>query len=528
MPLLHPTPPQSPTAGRPARAHWGGVALAALLALQPLAVSHAQNASANNAVPRVSGSLPSLGDGGEMSIADERRLGDSIARQIYRDPDYLDDPVLMDYLQSIWNPLLAAARARGDVPEALSERLAWELMIDRTKAVNAFALPGGYMGVNLGLLAVTETPQELASVLAHEMSHVSQRHISRLMARQGSEAPWLMGAMILGALAARNNADVANAAIVGGQALAMQNQLNFSRDMEREADRVGFGVLTEAGFPGQGFVSMFDKLQQSSRLNDDGAFPYLRSHPLTTERIADRRLRLAADGAGHRAHAALPGAGLHALMAARARVLAEPLPDRWRAWVAVGIGPKASPGDRYAAALSASRLGQHAQALGLAQALRQQEATPETQAALDGLLIETLLAAPNGAQDGRLAALRDTALGSATRAGLMQGALAALAMGQPALAVPRLQTWVVKHPRDALAWQTLSRGQTALGQKVRALRSEGESFAAMLDPEGALARYKAAQALPAAERQADAMEMAIVDARRREAEEQVRELARQK
>ncbi|MDO9203697.1 MAG: peptidase M48, partial [Hydrogenophaga sp.] len=104
----------------------------------------------------VSGGLPGLGDVQGMSIAAERRLGDSIARSIYRDPDYLDDPVLGDYLQAIWQPLLAAAQARGDVPPELSERLAWELMISRDRRVNAFALPGGYLGVHLGLIGVTE------------------------------------------------------------------------------------------------------------------------------------------------------------------------------------------------------------------------------------------------------------------------------------------------------------------------------------------------------------------------------------
>jgi predicted Zn-dependent protease len=513
--------------GRRLLAGLGTAALAVTLSLQPIARSHAQSRAADGSGALASRSLPGLGDGSDLSISDERRLGDSIAKQIYRDPDYLDDPVLVDYLQSVWTPLLAAATARGDVPPELSERLAWELMIDRNKQVNAFALPGGYMGVNLGLLAMTETPQELASVLAHELSHVSQRHIARLIARQGRDAPWLLAAMILGAMAARNNADVANAAIVGGQALAAQNQLNFSRDMEREADRVGFGVLTEAGFPGQGFVSMFDKLQQSSRLNDDGAFPYLRSHPLTTERMADMRLRLSGVEVHAVANGVVPPLALHALMSARARVLAETGPDRWRAWLTVGSGHKAREQDRYAAALSASRLGQHGEAVALAQLLREQ-ATPETQAATDELMIEVLLAAPNGAKDARLVALRDAALASSSRAGLMQGALAALAMGQAELATPRLQTWVINHPRDALAWRTLSRAQSALGQRVRSLRSEAASYAAVLDPEGALARYKAAQALPASERQADAIEMAIVDARRRETEAQIRESARQK
>src|SRR5690606_7669256 len=242
--------------------------------------------------------LPSLGDGEGLTVSAERRLGDRIARSIYRDPDYLDDPVLVDYLQQLWLPLLAAAKQRGEVPQELAERMAWELMISRDRRVNAFALPGGYLGVNLGLLAATERPEELASVLAHELSHVSQRHIASLMSNEQRMAPWMIAAMVLGALAAGSNPQAAGAAIAGGTAVAAQQSLNFSRDMEREADRIGFGVLTGAGFDGQGFVSMFDKLQQASRLNDDGSFPYLRSHPLTGERIADMQGRLPSAGAG--------------------------------------------------------------------------------------------------------------------------------------------------------------------------------------------------------------------------------------
>lgn len=479
--------------------------------------------------------LPSLGDGSGMTVAAERALGDSIARDIYRDPDYLDDPLLGDYLQSIWQPLLSAARSRGDVDPELSERLAWELMISRDRTVNAFALPGGYLGVNLGLLSVTETPQELASVLAHELSHVSQRHIARMISQQDRQAPWLIGAMILGALAAKSSVDAANAAIVGSQAVAAQTQLNFSRDMEREADRVGFGVLTTAGFPGEGFVSMFDKLQQASRLNDDGGFPYLRSHPLTTERIADMKARLPlapARPVGPVMQAAAPvtpDQEIHVMMSARARVMAENGPDRLQVWLRNGQEAKAGLGARYAAALAASRLGRHEQAEQLAAQVARQ-AGPAAQRHAEWLQLEVGLTAlqqrARNTPSAEWLTWRDRALASGTRAGLLLGAQAALASGVPREAAQRLHGWVIERPRDALAWQTLSRAEMAQGQRLRSVRAEAEARAAQLDWPGALERFRAAQALPAPDRSADPVELAIVDARAREMDQKVRELAR--
>lgn len=505
---------------------------AALLATAPASPLLAQPTPQRSVV---ASGLPSLGDGAGLSVADERRLGDRIAAQIYRDPDFLDDPVLMEYLQLIWQPLIAAARARGDVAPELSDRLAWELMIDRTKTVNAFALPGGYMGVNLGLLAITERPEELASVIAHELSHVAQRHIARMVASQERLAPWMLGAMILGALAAGSNANVAGAAMAGSQALAAQSQLNFSRDMEREADRVGFGVLSSAGFDGHGFVTMFDKLQQASRLNDDGAFPYLRSHPLTGERIADMRARLPLGStagtsplADHDhakpAAAGLPSVALHQLMASRARVLGEDSAERWRAWLQQGQKASATPGERYAAALAALRLGDRAQALTLAQRLRGEVAAAE-QPAVDRLLLELLMSpgAPLSSNEtAQLVALRGQLLGSGSRAGLLLGAQAALVSSDVADASSRLLEWVVLHPRDALAWQLLARARQAQGQTLRAVRAEAESRAAQYDFAGALERFKAAQALPEPLRAADPIELAIVDSRRREVEAQLR------
>lgn len=509
--------------------------VAAPLWLAPLAWSQTEP-------PPVRG-LPALGDSGELTLSEERRLGDQIARTLYRDPDHLDDPVLHAYIQSIWQPLVEAAQRRGDMPAELAERFAWEILIGRDRSVNAFALPGGYLGVYLGLIAVVSTPDELASVLAHELSHVSQRHIARLIARQNQQTPWVIGAMILGALAANaaKNVDIASAAIAGGQALAIQSQLNFSRDMEREADRIGFGIMTEAGFDALGFVTMFDKLQAASRLNDDGAFPYLRSHPLTTERIADMTARVPDLGAsGNRATGNGPvSAHLHAQMSARARVLSESSADRLRALAAPlrnTQGPLQDPttlGQRYAATLAAARLRDTPLLL---EGLRQLQAAPppDTAArqALDWLHLEVLILQPpdslTPAMRDDMARLARAGLNGPDRPGLLLGAQAAQRLGadDQRLATQRLQTWTSLRPRDAMAWQTLAGLHLVQQQPVRAARAEAEARLAHLDAPGALDRLRAAQQMARNAPQVDHIELSILDARVRQTEALVREQAR--
>lgn len=481
-----------------------------------------------------------------MSSGAERRLGERIAREIYRDPDYIDDPVLSEYVQGVWQPLLAAARLRGDLSPELSERFAWEIMMGRDRSVNAFALPGGYFGLHLGLLAVVNSRDELASVLGHELSHVTQRHISRVIAKQGQQAPWMIGAMILGALAASKNAEVANAMIVGSQAVNAQSQLNFSRDMEREADRVGFGVMTQAGFEAQGFVTMFDKLQQASRLNDNGAYPYLRSHPLTTERIADMQSRQVL---GLKNQANLEPTLEHAMLAARARVLSNPGVDALRAVALEAGNPNVAAltlprqvAVLYGAALAAGRLRDFGLAAATADRLMKLLRSDEGRAVRWARLLRVELALAGGNVAGAAAALSDAPAKSGPagfstpapgRPELFLSAQIALLSSQSGQlaqvnsVAQRLQVWVSAHPVDAQAWQLLSSSYAAQGQTLRAIRADAEAQVALLDYAAALDRFKAAQdfvrkgggAMP------DHIEASIIDTRRRQVESVLKEQA---
>ena len=492
-------------------------------------------------------SLPSIGDSSDLSAAAERRIGDSIAASIYRDPDYIDDPVLVDYLQSIWQPLMTVARARGELPAELDERFAWTLFLIRDRSINAFALPGGYFGVHLGLIGAVSTADEMAAVLAHELSHVTQRHISRLMTQQSKQAPWMIAAMVLGALAASKSPNAASAAIVGGQALGAQSQLNFSRDMEREADRVGYSVMTDAGFESRGVAAMFEKLQQASRLNDNGSFPYLRSHPLTTERIAEAqsRVQLAADAAAkapkaskeHQADASQAQL-LHAMMAARARILALPGVDALRAMVAEAQGrgnlsklteTQASAanirdaGALYAGAFAAAQLRDFAGARVLVGALKPLvAATPRSLRTVYLLSVEIDLLAGVTSPSAFFVDMAKVG----TRAEVLIQARSLMAAQRTPEVLSRLQSWVAANPKDATAWQLLAVAYGAQNQPVRAIRADAESRAAQLDYPAALDRLKAAQTLMRNQPgSADYVEASIIDTRTRQVESLIKEQA---
>ena len=484
--------------------------------------------------------LPSLGDpsGEDFSIATEHKLGAEIMREIRADPDYLDDPVLLEYVQAIWQPLVAQARVRGNLSADIDQRLAWEPFLVRDKEVNAFALPGGYVGVNLGLMAITATRDELASVLAHEMSHITQRHIARSIGNAKRQSLLSLAAMLAGLVVASragsSSIDAANAAIVGSQALAVQGQLNFSRDMEREADRVGWQVMTGAGFASGGMASMFEKMDQSSRLNDAGGYPYLRSHPLTSERIGEARARM-----GTTAAAAPVSLLEHTAAQARARVMTDARFDALRRWQALD-------GDRVATSTADKLLNAYSSAL--ASTLLRDWARADTSIAVAAGLVRGTPSSKDTRAERAVALLNAQSLlarGDVTRASAAlepyqadgsrpvlllaaqatRAAAPPLATGNAALAqrAEQLRTWVATRPNDALAWTALGQVEERLGQPLRALRADAESRVALGDLQGAVDRLQAGQRRARSGGAVDFIDVSVIDARLRDVEAQLRQ-----
>lgn len=484
--------------------------------------------------------LPALGEAAnqDLSVADEKRIGESIMREGRRDPTFLDDPVLQDYLQSLWAPLVAAARQRGDIEPDTDRYFPWEIFLLSERSVNAFALPGGYVGVHLGLIGITNTRDQLASVLAHELSHVTQRHIARSIA-PGQRASMVgLATVLLSILAATRgaSADAVNAGIAGGQAAAIQGQLNFSRDMEREADRMGYGLMGSAGYAQGGMAEMFERLDAANRLNDTGNFPYLRSHPLTIDRIAEARSRTLVPAAGTTLAAAAPPL-THALMQARARVLMDTSAQGLQRLVG---GATSSPllqdklAATYAAAMASAMLkdsARMARALpALDDAMRQaaSAAPREAQAerALALLKSELLLTRGEGeaAAQALAAAPAVFAPGNSARPQLLLRSQAALlwhrqqpqaAMADLRRSTEDLQTWVAEQPQDGAAWELLALTSDALGLKLRALRAGAEARAAVGDMVGAIDRLRSAQASARTVQGQDFIEASVIDARLR-------------
>jgi len=295
--------------------------------------------------------LPRIGEPADtaLSPAEEQKIGARVTAQLYAYDYILEDPEVAEYVASLTWRLVAAAEA--EAPKLT-------VFVIRDPRINAFALPGGFLGVNAGLLTSVRNESELAGVLAHELAHVTQRHVARTM--EGTEtsniATW--AAVLAAIIAASANPEVVIAALSIGQATTYQREVNFTRAHELEADRIGIRTMSRAQFDPDAVATFFVRLEQQSRLYGNQVPEFLRTHPVNTTRISEARMRAAS----------LPKTRVtdpleFSLMQARARVLSSERPseaaDHFKGQLKAKAG---STADLYGLAMCQLRLGEYANA----------------------------------------------------------------------------------------------------------------------------------------------------------------------
>ena len=227
--------------------------------------------------------LPDFGDAsaGTISPAEERHMGEAFMREVRARLPLIDDPEVEDYVDSVGRRLAAASDAPAQP---------FHFFVVAHDDVNAFAGPGGYIGINAGLITTTESEGELASVLAHEMAHVTQRHIARRFEQQERSTLPVFAGIVAAVILGSQSPDLGQAVAAAALGSAVQTTLNFSREAEQEADRVGMELLARAGYDPREMPAFLEKLQTSKRFTRKPP-EYLSTHPLTTSRIADVRAR---------------------------------------------------------------------------------------------------------------------------------------------------------------------------------------------------------------------------------------------
>ncbi len=474
----------------------------AVTAAVPVSTSaHAQN-------------LPNLGDESAAALSPqmERKIGEGIYRELRRDPSYVEDAEVAGYVQDMGQRLLAAGPEPG---------MSVEFFVLQDAQINAFALLGGFIGVNSGLIVAAESESEAASVLGHEIGHLTQKHIARGVAagQRSSMATLVASAFCL--LAARSNPQVAGGCLMAGQAAGVQSQLAYSRDFEREADRVGFDILNKGGFDVSAMPVFFERMQRSTRILESNAPAYVRSHPLTTERIADVRNRVQGGVQG-------------GLQGGTYRQRADPLTfhlvrAKLRATADTTVDGVRDAVRHFRMQLDDKTLAHPAAAYyGLAQAHLQGRDVAAAQAALARIanpashpMFETLAARIRraaGDNDGALALLRaaikrhaaaPAAAAFQSRALQFEMIDALQASGKHAEALPILSDQAQLYRSDPKVQQLLAKSYAATGKRLAQHQALGEHYALLGALQAAIEQYQLARCSG----EGDFYQLSIIDAR---------------
>ena len=413
--------------------------------------------------PVMAADLPDLGEVSRQYFSDqeEQAMGWAIMRDVYADPRYLDDPEIETYLNQLGYKLVSVSTRN---------QREFNFFVVNDPSINAFAMPGGNIGVHTGLLLSAQGESELASVVAHEIAHVTQDHIARMVASQ-SQSYWpTMAALALALLAARSNPNVASAAIASTQAYSIQNQLNYSRDYEREADRLGYEMLTRGGYDPRGMSGFFNRLQRANRFYDSSAPAYLRTHPLTSDRIADMQAR-SEDAPYQQVEDSLD----FQLVRARLRAQEDSPAD------AVRAARNVLKEKRY----SNETAARYGLATALVRARQFKEAETEVQKLLSGKPVHPMiqqLAARSALDAGHLGlALQRYQAGSEAHPGyrpLQYGHIGALlSAGRSNNALTQVDKQLTLYPLDRRLWRLAAQTHAQLGHRLLSHRAQAEAAA---------------------------------------------------
>ncbi len=412
-------------------------------------------------VPRVlAQALPELGDASAAAISpiEERLLGERIMREIRRDPAYLDDPEVADYAAALGGRLTARS---GDA------RQEFEFFVVRDPQINAFALPGGFIGIHTGLILAAQSESEVAGVIAHEIAHVTQKHIARMINQQNTSQLVSLASLAVAILAARSGSQLGEAALVFGQAGVIQSQLNFTRDNEREADRVGLQLLDGAGYDPRGMSGFFERLQRATRVYEGGAPSYLRTHPMTFERIADIQNRV--EGLPYRQ---VPDSLDFQLIRAKLRAESENPRD------AVAFF-ETSLAERKFLSETASRYGLAASLMRMREFTRAEREIAPLRNVANPIVanLACQLAQSTGSPERALACYQSALRTYPNTRTLFYGhADQLLLLNQSAAALKLVELRLMVQPEDARLYQLQARAYAALGNGLMQHRSQAEAY----------------------------------------------------
>ena len=228
--------------------------------------------------------LPDLGEFSDQFIPpyQEKMIAREILYQVHSSPDVVQDEEINDYLNYLGDKLVS----HSDTPQR-----DFTFFVLKDDSINAFAMLGGLIGVHTGLFISADNESEIASVLGHEIAHVTQKHLQRVIAKQDRDKYKSIFLLALGLLAARSNPQAAAGAMMASQAMNVQNFLDYTREHEQEADRIGIDILYKSGYNVGSAIDFFNTLQKGSRYSSS-APSYLRTHPITSDRISDISDRL--------------------------------------------------------------------------------------------------------------------------------------------------------------------------------------------------------------------------------------------